>query len=125
GIRVDGADKVGIVNIGMSSDFFGLFAEDDAAEEYRDALIVGGDSAINVSADKVGIFNGPGGMIVGDGGGWETFEPVIQTYTDAGEITDEENWEDGGGTFLWNSGIMTSDTNPHVRREWGGFEVNE
>ncbi|HTJ58473.1 MAG TPA: autotransporter outer membrane beta-barrel domain-containing protein [Devosiaceae bacterium] len=98
---VQGEDGYG----GNVSIINGVF--DDTSDQFGGAggTIVSADRAIDVTADSAFIGNGSGGLIIGDGS-WQ--EPVIQLHTDN---------EDGQGAFIFNNGIMASDSLPNFSRD--------
>lgn len=112
-ISVQSSDKLGVVN--------GAWWNWDT-ESWEEGVIIGGDSAISSSADKVGVANLPGGLIVGDGD-TEDGQAVMEFWTWSG--TPGEGGSDGDGAFVFNAGIATSHHNPHVDRPWYWPDVNE
>ena len=115
-----GLDRVGIYNGG--SQYI------DAPVASRYGYIIGGDTAVNITAYySAWVLNAGNGAIIGDGQQNESdVQPVLNLSTIVSVPVPEGDYPvDSSGIFVVNDGVMTSKTNPDFTRSWDPLAVNE
>jgi len=120
----ESGDKVGIYNTGSD-------ALDWTYDGSRTGFIIGGGSALNISAYGVQIANGAYGAIVGEGG---DTTPVLRLNSSSELSTSDiaESFDLPVAGIVFNDGLMTSENNPNftdpgdvsVLNEFGDHGVN-